>query len=138
MNLEVRTRQPWGSDPALRQRVHDLVGAACDHVGLDPTMLWGMTLRIEDDGIDCGGVEGARGCTWRDAGVMAVSTLAWISTAPRVPCVEDTPIPHELLHVKIGDPHHTDPRWSDPLYWGALSSRLPREDCSGAPAYLTW
>jgi hypothetical protein len=52
--------------------------------------------------------------------------------------VEDTPIPHELLHVKIGDPGHTDPRWSDPMYWGSLSSRIPRTGCSGDPPNLMW
>jgi hypothetical protein len=138
MNLEVRTRQPWASDPALRQRIHDLVEASCEYVGIDPTMLWGMTLRIEDGGISCGSVEGARGCTWREAGVVAVSTLAWTTAEPPVPCVEDTPIPHELLHVKIGDPGHTDPRWSDPVYWGALSSKIPRTGCSGDPPNLIW
>ena len=138
MTLEVQTRQPWAGDPALPQRVHDLVAASCDHIGLDPSLLWGMTLRIEDDGIACGDVSDARGCTWRDAGVIAVSTLAWTTTEPRVPCVEDTPIPHELLHVKIGDPHHTDPRWSDPVYWSSLSSRVTRTGCSGDPPIFLW
>lgn len=138
MHLEVRSVQPWATDPALRGRVRDLVEASCAHVGLDPSLLWGMTLRIEDGGISCGHVPDARGCTWRDAGVVAVSTLAWTSAQPPVPCVEDTPIPHELLHVKIGDPVHADPRWEDPVYWRALSSRVSRSGCSGEPANLTW
>jgi hypothetical protein len=138
MELEVHTAQPWASDPALRRRVHDLVQAACDHVGLDPSFLWGMTLRIEDGGISCGPVSDARGCTWREAGVVAVSTLAWTTAEPPVPCVEDTPIPHELLHVKIGDPEHRDPRWADATYWRALSSHVERDGCSGDPAYLLW
>jgi hypothetical protein len=138
INLEVQTQQPWASDPAFRQRLHDLLKASCEHAGIDPTMLWGMTLRIEDGGISCGPIEDARGCTWREAGVVAVSTLAWTTSEPPVPCVEDTPIPHELLHVKIGDPGHTDPRWSDPVYWRSLSSQLPRTGCSGDPPYLIW
>jgi hypothetical protein len=138
MTLEVRTQQPWASDPELPRRVHDLVATSCAYIGLDPSLLWGMTLRIEDDGIGCGGVADARGCTWREAGVVAVSTLAWTTAEPRVPCVEDTPIPHELLHVKIGDPTHSDPRWSDPAYWGALSARVPRSGCSGDPPSLIW
>jgi hypothetical protein len=138
MTLEVRTHRPWASDPALPQRVHDLVAASCEHLGLDPSLLWGMTLRIEDDGISCGGVQDARGCTWREAGVVAVSTLAWCTAEPPVPCVEDTPLPHELLHVKIGDPNHTDPRWSDPAFWRPLSSRVSRADCSGDPPTLIW
>lgn len=138
MNLEVRTEQPWGRDPELRRRVHDLLEASCAHVGLDPTLLWGMTLRIEDGGIACGAVPDARGCTWRDAGVMAVSTLAWTTAEPPVPCVEDTPIPHELLHVKIGDPQHLDARWEDAVFWRALSTRVGRDGCSGEPANLIW
>lgn len=138
LNLEVRSSQPWATDPALRRRVHDLVLAACEHEGLDPTLLWGMTLRIEDGAIGCGPVADARGCTWRDAGVIAVSTLAWTTAEPPVPCVEDTPIPHELLHVKIGDPDHRDPRWADAAYWGALSARVDRAGCSSDPADLLW
>ena len=138
LNVEVRSGQAWARDPALPRRLHDLVEGACAHVGLDPSLLWGMTLRIEDDEIACGAVSAARGCTWREAGVMVVSTLAWTSAEPRVPCVEDTPIPHELLHVKIGDPAHADPRWSDPAYWGPLWTRVSRADCSGAPPNLTW
>jgi hypothetical protein len=138
MTLDVESRQAWASDPALRRRVHELVAASCAHHGLDPSLLFGLTLRIEDGGIACGGVAGARGCTWREAGVVAVSTLAWCIDQPAVPCVEDTPIPHELLHVKIGDPDHTDPRWTDPAYWDPLAAQVARADCSGAPPVLTW
>ncbi len=138
MTLEVRSRQAWASDPALRPRLHDLLEAGCAHVGLDPSMLWGMTLRIEDGEIACGVVPDARGCTWREAGLMAVSTVAWTTAEPLVPCVEDTPIPHELLHVKIGDPAHADPRWTDPMYWRPLRSLVAHADCSGDPPNLTW
>lgn len=138
LNVEIRSTQPWASDPTLRPRLRVLIEAACEHVGLDTSMLWGMTLRIVDGEIPCGAVQNARGCTIRDDGLVAVSTLAWTAAQPPVPCVEDTPIPHELLHVKIGDPQHLDPRWDDPYYWNALSSRVEREDCSGDPASLTW
>ncbi len=107
-------------------------------MGLDPSALYGMTLRIEDDAIACGAVADARGCTWRSDGIITVSTLAWLSTEPRVPCVEDTPIPHELLHLKIGDEHHLDPRWVDPKFWGPLWERVAHPDCSGDPPVLLW
>jgi hypothetical protein len=55
-----------------------------------------------------------------------------------VPCVEDTPIPHELLHVAIGDPQHLDPRWNDQALWRPLAARLARPDCSGDPPNLVW
>jgi hypothetical protein len=138
MELDVRTQLAWGKDPALRHRVQEVLDVACDGLGLDPSLLYGMTLRIEDDGIDCGDVTGARGCTRRAEGTVAVSTLAWAVGHPPVPCVEDTPIPHELLHVLIGDPHHTDPRWTDPSLWRAMAARLERTDCSGDPPSLTW
>jgi len=138
MTLEVRSRQAWASDPAFRTRLHDLIEESCDHLGLDPSLLYGMTLRIEDGDIACGAVASARGCTWREEGVVAVSTLAWTSAEPLVPCVEDTPIPHELLHVKIGDSGHSDPRWRDPAYWGPLWTRVEHRDCSGDPPNLIW
>lgn len=138
LTLDVRSRQPWASDPELRRRAHVLIEEAAAHVGLDPNMLYGMTLRIEDDAIACGSVERARGCTWRDDGVIAVSTLAWISSEPRVSCIEDTPIPHELLHVKISDENHLDPRWNSSQYWAPLWTRVSRDDCSGYAPTLVW
>jgi hypothetical protein len=138
LNLEIDTQQPWASDPELRPRLHALIEESCAHIGLDPSALYGMTLRIEDGEIACGEVGRARGCTWREAGVISVSTLAWLSSLPRVPCVEDTPIPHELLHVRIGDEDHRDPRWNDPLFWGPLWATVSRSDCSGEPATLIW
>jgi hypothetical protein len=138
MNLEVRSELPWATGPELRRRVHELLEESCAHIGLDPSQLYGMTLRIEDGEIVCGQVQRARGCTWRDRGIIAVSTLAWISSEPRVPCVEDTPIPHELLHVKIGDEHHEDERWDSSVYWSPLWSRVSHPDCSGDYATLIW
>ena len=138
MTLEVSSSQPWATDAAFRGRLHDLVEESCAHHGLDPSLLYGMTLRIEDDDIACGVVSRARGCTWRADGVVAVSTLAWASAHPLVPCVEDTPIPHELLHVKIGDSTHSDPRWEDAAYWAPLWARVAHGDCSGDPPSLIW
>jgi hypothetical protein len=138
MQLDVRTGQTWGRDPDLRHRVQQVLDVSCDRLGLDPSLLYGMTLRIEDDGIACGDVRDARGCTWRDQGTVAVSTLSWMAGRPAVPCVEDTPIPHELLHVLIGDPDHTDPRWTDPAFWTPIADRIDRSGCSGDPPNLTW
>jgi hypothetical protein len=138
LTLEVRSEQPWASDPDLRRRIHVLVEEASAHVGLDPSQLYGMTLRIVDGEIACGPVERARGCTWRDDGLIAVSTLAWISTQPRVSCVEDTPIPHELLHVRIADALHQDDRWESREFWQPLWDRVSRPDCSGDAPALIW
>jgi hypothetical protein len=138
MNLEVRSELEWAQGPELRRRVRELVAESCAHVGLDPTQLYGMTLRIEDGAIECGEVKRARGCTWRTDGVIAVSTLAWHKAKPPVPCVEDTPLPHELLHVAIGDAHHEDERWESSSYWDPLWSRVSRPDCSGDYPDVIW
>lgn len=138
MILDVRSEQAWTADPALRSRLGVLLSESCDHLGLDPSMLYGMTLRVDDGAIACGDTAAARGCTWREAGIVSVSTLAWISTQPPVPCVEDTPIPHELLHVRIGDPGHLDPRWRSAEYWEPLWRRVTRPDCSGARPEAMW
>jgi hypothetical protein len=138
MNLEVRSELAWAHGPELRRRVHELLAESCAHVGIEPSQLYGMTLRIEDGEISCGPVTNARGCTWRSDGVIAVSTLAWVSSQPNVPCVEDTPIPHELLHVAIGDEHHDDERWESWEYWAPLWERVSRPDCSGDYPTLIW
>jgi hypothetical protein len=138
LELDNRSRQPWARDPALRRRLHALIEDGCGHVGLDPSLLYGMTLRVEDGGVVCGGVPDARGCTQRSDGIIWVSTLAWTSYRPPVPCVEDTPIPHELLHVAIGDPDHLDPRWREVGYWDPLWRRVTRDDCSGDTPSLMW
>ena len=138
MELELRTRQAWSEDPALRHRVQLVLDASCEGLGLDPSLLYGMTLTIEDGGIDCGQVADARGCTWRKEGNVAVSTLPWLAGQPAVPCVEDTPIPHELLHVLIGDPDHKDPRWTDPNVWGPIAAHIDHAGCSGDPPSLVW
>jgi hypothetical protein len=138
VTLEVESTQAWARDPALERRLHRLLAESSAHVGLDTTMLYGVTLRIVDGGIRCGSVERARGCTWREQGVIAVSTLAWLSSEPPVPCVEDTPIPHELLHLKIADSDHEDPRWQSVDWWNPLHARVSGADCSGDPADRIW
>jgi hypothetical protein len=138
MTLQIESSQPWVSDPDFPRRLHVLLQQSCAHVGLDPSMLYGLTLRIVDGGVPCAGIPNARGCTWRAEGVVAVSTLAWVTSEPPVPCVEDTPIPHELLHVAIGDTTHSDPRWTDSGYWDALHAEVTQRDCSGDPGSLLW
>jgi hypothetical protein len=138
LNVEVRSELAWANEPELRARLHDLLEASCDHMGLDPSLLYGMTLRIEDGTIECGSISNARGCTWRSDGVIAVSTLAWISSQGSVHCVEDTPIPHELLHVKIGDARHEDERWDSGSWWGPLWAQVAHPDCSGDSPLLIW
>ncbi len=136
MTLEVESAQPFAASADLRDRLHLLLEEGCAHVGLDTSRLYGMRLRIVDGGIACGGLPDARGCYRKDE--IVVSTLAWIATEPPVPCVEDTPLPHELLHAAIGDPGHADARWEDPAYWEPLRATLRRPDCTGDPATRLW
>ncbi len=136
--LEVESTQPFVRAEDFPQRLHGVLEASCAHVGVDTSRLYGLRLRIVDGTVSCGAVAAARGCTRLDGEEIVVSTLAWISTSPPVPCVEDTPLPHEILHLRIGDPAHADPRWDDPDYWEPLWHRLAHSDCSGEPASRIW
>jgi hypothetical protein len=136
--LDVESEQPFVRDEDFPQRLHRVLEASCAHIGVDTSRLYGLRLRIVDGPVPCGDVAVARGCTRLDGAEIVVSTLAWISTSPPVPCVEDTPLPHELLHLGIGDPAHADPRWDDPDYWRPLQRRLEHADCSGEPATRIW
>jgi hypothetical protein len=136
MTLEVESAQPFAASPDLRARLHRIIEEGSAYIGLGPSRLYGMRLRIVDGGVSCGGLREARGCFRRDE--IVVSTLAWISTEPPVPCVEDTPLPHELLHALIEDPAHEDPRWDDPGFWDPLRERLRQPDCCSDPATRLW
>jgi hypothetical protein len=136
--LDVESEQPFVRDEDFAQRLHGVLEASCAHVGVDTSRLYGLRLRIVDGPVPCGAVAAARGCTRLDGAEIVVSTLAWLSTSPPVPCVEDTPLPHEILHLRIGDPAHADPRWDDPDYWEPLQRRLEHADCSGEPATRIW
>lgn len=136
--LEVESAQPFVHAEDFAERLHAVLEASCAHVGVDTSRLWGMRLRLVDGTIACGEVQAARGCTRLDGAEMVVSTLAWISTSPPVPCVEDTPLPHEILHLRLGDADHSDPRWGSDEFWEPLRLRLSQPDCSGEPASRIW
>lgn len=136
--LEVESTQPFVYADDFRERLHRVLEESCAHVGLDPSRLYGMRLRIVDGGIRCGDVATARGCARTDGSSIEISTLAWISTAPPVPCIEDTPLPHEILHLRIADGEHVDPRWSSHDFWEPLRRSLAQPDCGTEPATLLW
>lgn len=136
--LEVESRQPFVYREDFRRRLHRVLEASCDHVGIDTSRLYGMRLRIVDGGIRCGAYEQARGCALSDGSEIAVSTLAWISSSPPVPCVEDVPLPHEILHLRIADGGHVDPRWSSAEYWEPLRAAIAEPECSQDAATLLW
>jgi hypothetical protein len=136
--LEVESRQEFVYREDFRERLHRVLEESCAHVGIDTARLYGMRLRIVDGGIRCGGYEAARGCALEDGSEISVSTLAWITTSPPVSCVEDTPLPHEILHLRIGDGAHDDPRWSSAEYWDPLRRSLARPGCSRDAATLLW
>lgn len=136
--LEVESTRPFVYQPDFRRRLHRVLAESCAHVGVDPSRLYGMRLRIVDGGIPCAEYDDARGCTLSDASEMAVSTLAWISTSPPVDCIEDTPLPHEILHLRIADGAHADPRWGSDAFWEPLRRSLARPECSGEAATRLW
>lgn len=136
MSLVVESEQPFARAEDLRPRLRRILVESSEHVGLDPDRLDGMRLRIVDGGIACGGLPDARGCYRRDE--ITVSTVAWLTTDTPVRCVEDTPLPHELLHARIADPGHEDERWTSPGYWTPLRDRLRQPECSPYPASFLW
>lgn len=136
--LEVESTQPFVYEEDFRRRLHHVLEESCAYVGLDTARLYGLRLRLVDGGIRCGGYEAARGCALDDGSEISVSTLAWLSTSPPVSCVEDVPLPHELLHLRIGDAAHADARWSSAEYWEPLRRSLARPGCSPDEATLLW
>lgn len=136
--LEVESTRPFVYEADFRSRLHRVLEESCAHVGVDTSRLYGLRLRIVDGGIRCAEYDDARGCTLSDGSLIAISTLAWISTSPPVSCVEDTPLPHEILHLRIADGEHADPRWSSAAFWEPLRRSLARPGCSGDAATLLW
>jgi hypothetical protein len=63
---------------------------------------------VDDQYVPCEGHSEAIGCY--ENGEISVSTHDFGVT---LRCVEETALVHEVGHVIIGDPDHTDPRWMD-------------------------
>jgi len=104
-------------------RIQTTVAAALQYWGGTWDLLDHVDVRLVDTaGVACGGRE-SLGCfespeirlTTRDPGSGTVA------------CVEQTMLVHEIGHLVLGDPDHTDPRWME---MDSLATEL-----SGRPGY---
>jgi len=90
---------------------------ACEHLrrtllatsvyfGFDPADLAGLRIVLQGPPVQCSGFAGPLlGCYEWESNTVTVSTRG-------VHCLEASPVSHEVLHYFIGDPGHTDPRWT--------------------------
>ena len=90
-----------------RSHVRRILDTSSRYFGHDPTELEGLRIVLVGSRFVCPGAssELLLGCYFADDNTIAVSTSG-------VGCLESSYLPHELLHYLIGDPDHTDPRWS--------------------------
>ena len=97
--------------PDFRDRFRRVIQISIDYIGMPAENLDGWRV-VFTDHVECNGEATDGCCVWDDATI-------WIDIS-RVECPELGVISHEILHVAIGDPSHSDPRWSgaylDPLY----------------------
>lgn len=79
----------------------------------DTQALPGVIL-IRDGALTCVGVEAIGCATLRDDDKVAIEITTDVSVyGDRSRCIEDTPVPHEMGHVALGDWYddHKDPRY---------------------------
>jgi len=102
--------------PDFQTRIDNTVDAALQYWGGSWSDVDGLAVTLVDEQyVDCRGTN-ALGCydgnirlTTRDPGI---GTFA---------CIEETVLVHEIGHLVIGDPDHTDPRW---MQMDALAAEL--------------
>lgn len=109
----LETDAPFARAPDFDGRLQRTIEASLRYWGGSWALVEGRTVVIVDEpGVDCGGKE-TLGCS-DAAGIRFTSRDPGLGT---VACVEQTVLAHEIGHVVLGDPDHTDPRWMelDPL-----------------------
>lgn len=104
--LVAETTAPFASAPDFASRVHSTIDIALQYWGGTWDDMNGRTLTLVDDSyVSCKGVE-ALGCF--DGNIRITTRDPGIGTFP---CIEATVLVHEIGHLVLGDPDHTDPRW---------------------------
>ncbi len=109
LTLVVESDAPFTRAPDFDARVESTLEAALQYWGGSDALLDHHTLRIVDTAsVECGGRE-SLGCV--DGGEIRFTTKdPGVGT---VACIEQTVLVHEIGHVVLGDPNHTDPRWME-------------------------
>lgn len=116
VQVDIRSNAPFTRAEDFPWRVETTIAAALAFWGGDWSMVEGRSIIFVDQAsVDCGEAQ-SLGCydgdirvTTRDPGTGTVA------------CVEETVLIHEIGHLVLGDPDHTDPRWMD---MGALAAEL--------------
>jgi hypothetical protein len=110
VTVSVQTTAPFASAPDFAVRLDDTIDVALAYWGGTRQDLAGKTIELVDEQNPhvCSNA-GALGCY--DGRTLAVTTRD-PSTGTFL-CVEQTALVHEIGHLVIGDPDHTDPRWME-------------------------
>ncbi len=108
LGVVLETSAPFAYEPDFDTRVKSTIDAALQYWGGTWDDLNGRTLTLVDDSyVRCNGAE-ALGCF--DGNIRITTRDPGIGTFP---CIEATVLVHEIGHVVLGDPDHTDPRWME-------------------------
>lgn len=120
VGVYVESAEPWLHAPDTEARIWRAVDVSAAYWGAE--RLAGVRIRFM--GADaCGGAGG--GCTryydpdgWVPAGADYTYREVEFDVTQGLGagrCVESTPLEHEMGHVALWDPGHTDPRWAGQL-----------------------
>jgi hypothetical protein len=122
--LEVRSAEPYVHRPELRERVRRVLAVTAEFYGRSTAEYEGIRFALVDGEVACRGRPGGyHGCAdWR-----AMTATVRVDP-PYTPFIETTTLPHEILHLFVGDPDHLGPEWTtlDRLY--AILSAPYREE----------
>ncbi len=108
LEVVLQTRAPFASAPDFPARLESTVVAALRYWGGAWTHVDGRSVTLVDDpSVPCGDVR-ALGCF--DRNILLTTHDPGTGT---IPCIERSVLVHEIGHVVLGDPLHTDPRWME-------------------------
>ncbi len=106
--LVAETSAPFAYAPDFDARLQSTIDVALQYWGGTWDDMNGRTLTLVDDSyVSCKGTE-ALGCF--DGNIRITTRDPGIGTFP---CIEATVLVHEIGHVVLDDPDHTDPRWME-------------------------
>jgi hypothetical protein len=112
---------PYTAAPDFLPRVRRILAVSSHFYGHDPLELSGVRIIFGTHGTDCGAARNWMGCYTESTNTIFVTTESLWTSA-----VEETQLPHEMLHYFIGDPRHTASLWRQlgPL-WEMLNPDVP-------------
>jgi hypothetical protein len=134
--LEIQLPQgnaDWPLHADLKPRILRTTEIAADYWGLPLAAVSGWRLVLTEGLLKCGSNTMANGCTTDEDHSITLSANYCI-------CIESSALLHEIGHVAIGDPPHSDPRWHDRERMGQRWKEAHEglSDCGGEPYYGQW